>query len=186
MPPKVAEILAASKAANVAPKVVPMVAEILAASKVANVAPKVVSMAASKSANVAPKVVPMVAEILAASKPASVASEEFKVVMPKKSKNKTTTMVVVEEQKDEFPSLGSSFSPVPKAGFWNSGKNSLEIAKSIASIPSPPPTRSPPLPRQSKSRCGSRGAIEEENDYGFEDGYKYRKNGDTENDDYWQ
>ena len=122
------------------------------------------------------------------------ASEEFKVVMPKKSKNKNASIVVPNgsnievEKPDDFPVLGGSFSPVQKTGFWNSGKNSLEIAKSIASIPSPPPTRSPTLPRQTKSRCDSRGSIKEENDYGyedgFEDGYKYSKNGGE--DDYWQ
>jgi len=170
VPPKVAEILAASKAANVAPKVIPKVAEILAA---------------SKAANVAPKVIPKVAEILAASKAANVATEEFTVVMPKKSKNKTATMVVVEEPKDEFPSLVSSFSPVQKTGFWNSGKNSLEIAKSIASIPSPPPTKSPTLTIPVKVRAGSRGPIQEE-DSNCDDEYNHRKNVRGDGDTYWQ
>ena len=73
--------------------------------------------------------------------------EEFKIVMPKKLKNKkTVTTLPVQEKiktkKDEFPSLGSSFAPV-KTGFWSGTvKKSLEIAKSIAHIPSPPP---PPL-----------------------------------------
>jgi hypothetical protein len=119
--------------------------------------------------------------------------EEFKVVMPKKSKNKTSSIVVPNgsnievEKTDDFPVLGGSFSPVQKTGFWNSGKNSLEIAKSIASIPSPPPTRSPTLTKSLKGRAGSRGPIEEEDDYGYEDGYKYRKNGsDDDGDRYWQ
>jgi len=121
------------------------------------------------------------------------ANEEFKVVMPKKSKNKTSSIVVPNgsnievEKKDDFPVLGGSFSPVQKTGFWNSGKNSLEIAKSIASIPSPPPTRSPTLTKSLKGRTGSRGPIEEEDDYGYEDGYKYHKNGsDDDGDRYWQ
>ena len=73
--------------------------------------------------------------------------EEFKIVMPKKSKNKkaVATLLPVKEitKKDEFPSLGSSFAPV-KTGFWSGTvKKSLEIAKSIAHIPSPPPISSP-------------------------------------------
>jgi hypothetical protein len=73
--------------------------------------------------------------------------EEFKIVMPKKLKNKkaVTTLIPVQEKiktkKDEFPSLGSSFAPV-KTGFWSGTvKKSLEIAKSIAHIPSPPPLK---------------------------------------------
>ena len=73
--------------------------------------------------------------------------EEFKIVMPKKLKNKktVTTLLPVQEKiktkKDEFPSLGSSFAPV-KTGFWSGTvKKSLEIAKSIAHIPSPPPLK---------------------------------------------
>lgn len=119
-------------------------------------------------------------------------SEEFKVVMPKKSKNKTSSIVVPNgsnievEKTDDFPVLGGSFSPVQKTGFWNSGKNSLEIAKSIASIPSPPPTRSPTLTKSIKGRAGSRGPIEEE-DCEYDDNYKYRKNGsDDDGDRYWQ
>jgi hypothetical protein len=73
--------------------------------------------------------------------------EEFKIVMPKKLKTKktVTTLLPVKEikKKDEFPSLGSSFAPV-KTGFWSGTvKKSLEIAKSIAHIPSPPPISSP-------------------------------------------
>jgi len=73
--------------------------------------------------------------------------EEFKIVMPKKSKTKkvaTATLLPVQEKakKDEFPSLGSSFAPV-KTGFWSgTAKKSLEIAKAIAHIPSPPPISS--------------------------------------------
>ena len=120
------------------------------------------------------------------------AKEEFKVVMPKKSKNKTSSIVVPNgsnievEKPDDFPVLGGSFSPVQKTGFWNSGKNSLEIAKSIASIPSPPPTRSPTLTKSIKGRAGSRGPIEEV-DCEYDDNYKYRKNGsDDDGDTYWQ
>jgi hypothetical protein len=73
--------------------------------------------------------------------------KRFKIVMPKKSKNKkaVATQPVKEiTKKDEFPSLGSSFTPVKKTGFWGGeAKKSLEIAKSIAHIPSPPPTFSP-------------------------------------------
>lgn len=73
--------------------------------------------------------------------------EKFKIVMPKKSKTKkvtVATLLPVQEKtkKDEFPSLGSSFAPV-KTGFWSGTvKKSLEIAKSIAHIPSPPPISS--------------------------------------------
>jgi hypothetical protein len=120
--------------------------------------------------------------------------EEFQVVMPKKSKTKAATIIVapvatiVVEKKDDFPSLGSSFSPVQispvqKTGFWSSGKNSLEIAKSIAQIPSPPPIRSPTLVKPIKTRAGSRGPVDED-DYS-DDEFKYRKNG-NDDDEYWQ
>ncbi len=123
------------------------------------------------------------------------AEEEFKVVMPKKSKNVSAIIVVpkdeVLEQKDEFPSLVRTISPVQqKAGFWSSGRNSLQIAKSIAQIPSPPPTRSSPLTKSVKSREISRGdsrdAIDEENEYS-DDEFRTRKTGNYEDDDdYWQ
>jgi hypothetical protein len=112
--------------------------------------------------------------------------EEFKVVLPKKSKIKNATIIVtpvtafVVQKKNDFPSLGasleSSFSPVQKTGFWNSGKSSLEIAKSIAQIPSPPPTHSPSLLNTIKARGGSRGPIDEDNDFSDEEF----------EDDYWQ
>jgi hypothetical protein len=112
--------------------------------------------------------------------------EEFQVVLPKKSKIKNATIIVtpvtafVVQKKNDFPSLGasleSSFSPVQKTGFWNSGKSSLEIAKSIAQIPSPPPTHSPSLLNTIKARGGSRGPIDEDNDFSDEEF----------EDDYWQ
>jgi hypothetical protein len=114
--------------------------------------------------------------------------------MPKKSKNTSAIIVVpkveVPEQNDEFPSLVRTISPVQKSGFWSSGKNSLEIAKSIAQIPSPPPTRSSPLIKTVKSRessrGGSRSAIDEENEYS-DDEFRTRKTGNYEDDeDYWQ
>ena len=115
--------------------------------------------------------------------------EEFQVVMPKKSKTKAATNIVapitaiVVEKKDDFPSLVSSFSPVQKTGFWSSGKNSLEIARTVAQIPSPPPIRSPTLVKPIKARAGSRGPIDED-DYS-DDEFKYRKNG-NDDDEYWQ
>ena len=114
--------------------------------------------------------------------------EEFKVVLPKKSKSKGAAMItapitVFVEEKNDFPSLGSSFSPVQKTGFWNSGKSSLEIAKSVAQIPSPPPIRSPSLLKTIKARGGSRGPIDEEDDFS-DDEFMFQKN--REDDDYWQ
>jgi hypothetical protein len=114
--------------------------------------------------------------------------EEFKVVLPKKSKIKGAAMIsapipVFVEEKNDFPSLGSSFSPVQKTGFWSSGKSSLEIAKSVAQIPSPPPIRSPSLLKTNKASGGSRGPIDEEDDFS-DDEFMFQKNrGD---DDYWQ
>ena len=114
--------------------------------------------------------------------------EEFKVVLPKKSKSKgaammnTAPITVFVEEKNDFPSLGSSFSPVQKTGFWNSGKSSLEIAKSVAQIPSPPPSRSPSLLKTIKARGGSRGPIDEEDDFSDEE-FMFQKNRE---DDYWQ
>jgi hypothetical protein len=78
--------------------------------------------------------------------------EEFKIVMPKKSKTKkvaSVTVLPVQEKakKDDFPSIGSSessFTPVKKNGFWSGeSRKSLEIAKAIAHIPSPTPVSSP-------------------------------------------
>jgi len=115
--------------------------------------------------------------------------EEFKVVLPKKSKFKGAAMItapsaVFVEEKNDFPSLGSSFSPVQKTGFWSSGKSSLEIAKSVAQIPSPPPIRSPSLLKTNKASGGSRGPIDEEDDF-IDDEFMFQKNrGDD--DDYWQ
>jgi hypothetical protein len=123
----------------------------------------------------------------------TIKQDDFQVVMPKKSKNKNATIVVSTEveHKDEFPSLGSSFSPVQKTGFWGSGKSSLEIAKSVAKIPSPPPTRSPSLNNSNKlmrASAGSRGTNDGESDYSDEE-FKLRKHGgsdDKDGDDYWQ
>ena len=134
----------------------------------------VVPNAKETSASKAKKPVVSVAVM---SSPTNVKDDEFKVVMPKKSKIKGTAPITETEndKKDDFPSLGSSFSPVQKAGFWSSGKNSLEIAKSVAQIPSPPPTRSPTLPKIIKARGGSREPIDEDEDDSDENG-----------DDYWE
>jgi len=123
----------------------------------------------------------------------TIKQDDFQVVMPKKSKNKNAPIVVATnvEAKEQFPSLGSSFSPVPKTGFWNSGKSSLEIAKSVAQIPSPPPTRSPSFINSNKSMrasAGSRGTIDGESDNSDEE-FKLRKHGgsdEKDGDDYWQ
>ena len=166
-----------------------------------SVVPKAPEPVASK----APKPVASKApEPVASKAPEPVASkDDFQVVMPKKSKNRNATnatnatnaipvVILTEvEAEVEFPSLGSSFSPVPKTGFWNSGKSSLEIAKSVAQIPSPPPTRSPPLTNSNKSMrasAGSRGPIDGESDYSDEE-FRVRKHGggdDKDGDDYWQ
>ena len=122
--------------------------------------------------------------------------EEFKIVLPKKSKNKkastsSMTLFVIEkekekERKDEFPSLGSSFSPIKKekSGFWREGTKSLEIAKAIAHIPSPSPTSSPSpfaaspyLKKSNKVRN-----IDEDSDEEVEE-FKIRKREDNE---FWQ
>ena len=113
-------------------------------------------------------------------------NQEFQVVLPKKSKNKSAIVppipAVIIEQKDEFPSLGSSSSPVPKTGFWSSGKSSLEIAKTVAQKPSPPPIRSPTLLRIMKAGSGSIAQMhDEEEDDNDDDEFRHRKV-----DDYWQ
>jgi len=78
--------------------------------------------------------------------------EEFKIVMPKKSRNKklvVSTVLPVKEKskKDVFPSLVSSFMPVipvKNTGFWGGEeKKSLAIARAIAHLPSPSPISSP-------------------------------------------
>jgi hypothetical protein len=174
--PKVPETFAAKVAKTVTSKVTKVVV------------PKATKVVVSKTAEV---VAPKAAEVVVSK---SQTEEEFKVVMPKKSKNTSAIIIVpkveVPEQNDEFPSLVRTISPVQKSGFWSSGKNSLEIAKSIAQIPSPPPTRSSPLIKTVKSRessrGGSRGAIDEENEYS-DDEFRTRKAGNHEDeDDYWQ
>ena len=125
--------------------------------------------------------------------------EEFKIVLPKKSKNKkaSNTMIIPafeKEKKDEFPSLGSSFSPIKKekTGFWREGKKSLEIAKAIAHIPSPSPTSSPSPYLKKLSRnvsgaggAGGAGGCPDEENYSDNDEYQIRKRGD-EDEEYWQ
>jgi archaellum component FlaC len=117
--------------------------------------------------------------------------EEFKIVMPKKSKTKkvaTATLLPVQEKakKDEFPSLGSSFAPV-KTGFWSgTAKKSLEIAKAIAHIPSPPPISS------LKKSIGMVRSGPSKNDHSEEeysdttDEYHIQKRYGEEDDDNWE
>jgi hypothetical protein len=119
-----------------------------------------------------------------------VKEEEFKIVMPKKLKNKktVTTLLPVKEitKKDEFPSLGSSFAPV-KTGFWSgTAKKSLEIAKSIAHIPSPPPISS--LKKSiGMVRCGpSKDDLSEEEYSDTIEEYHIQKRYVEEDDDNWQ
>jgi hypothetical protein len=120
--------------------------------------------------------------------------EEFKIVMPKKLKTKktVTTLLPVKEikKKDEFPSLGSSFAPV-KTGFWSGTvKKSLEIAKSIANIPSPPPISSP-SPKLKKSigmvRYGpSKNDLSEEEYSDTIEEYHIQKRYGKDDDDNWE
>lgn len=118
--------------------------------------------------------------------------EEVKIVMPKKLKNKktVTTLLPVQEKiktkKDEFPSLGSSFAPV-KTGFWSGTvKKSLEIAKSIAHIPSPPPISS--LKKSiGMVRCGpSKDDLSEEEYSDTIEEYHIQKRYVEEDEDNWQ
>ena len=115
----------------------------------------------------------------------------FKIVLPKKSKyknasNPDASFSILVNKDDEFPSLGSSFSPIQKAGFWAREK-SLDIAKAIAKIPSPPPTRSPQLKNSSKIvRERVSCAISEDEDYSDEE-FNIRKSENGGNaEDYWQ
>jgi hypothetical protein len=120
--------------------------------------------------------------------------KEFKIVMPKKLKNKktVTTLLPVKEitKKDDFPSLGSSFAPV-KTGFWSGTvKKSLEIAKSIAHIPSPPPISSP-SPKLKKSigmvRCGPSKDDPSEEEYSdTTDEFHIQKRYVEDDDENWQ
>ena len=193
--PKAAEPIVAKAAKIVAPKA----AEPIVAKAADVVAPKAAEPIVAKAAKIvaAKAAEPIVAKAakIVAPKAAEVVKDkqEFQVVLPKKSKNKGATIVVSTEVEhtDEFPSLGSSFSPVQKTGFWGSGKNSLQIAKSVAQMPSPPPTRSSPLNTSNKSMrasAGSRGPIDEESDYSDEE-FRVRKHGgddDKDGHDYWQ
>jgi hypothetical protein len=110
-------------------------------------------------------------------------NEDFQVVLPKKSKNKSADAPIAEK-KDDFPSLGSSSSPVQKKGFWSSGKSSLEIAKTVAQKPSPPPIRSSALLRIISAGSGSIGPIDDEEEDDYDDEFSFRKVGDEN--DYWQ
>ena len=96
-----------------------------------------------------------------------------------------------KEKKDDFPSLGSSFTPIKKekTGFWREEKKSLEIAKAIAHIPSPTPTSSPsPYFKVSNKNVRGSCCLEEEN-YSDNDEFQIRKCGGGSGDDdeeYWQ
>jgi hypothetical protein len=189
---KAAEPVASKAAEPVASKAVEPVASNAAEPVALNAKKPVVSNAKKPVALKVPEPVASKAVEPVASK-VTIKQDDFQVVMPKKSKNKNATIVVSTEVEhtDEFPSLGSSFSPVQKTGFWGSGKSSLEIAKSVAQIPSPPPTRSPSLFNSNKSMrasAGSRGTIDGESDDSDEE-FKLRKHGgsdDKDGDDYWQ
>jgi hypothetical protein len=192
---KAAKIVAAKAAEPIVAKAAQVVAAKAAEPIVAKAAEVVAAKAAEPIVAKAAKIVaPKAAEPIVA-KAAEVVKDkqEFQVVLPKKSKNKGATIVVSTsvEHKDDFPSLGSSFSPVQKTGFWGSGKSSLQIAKSVAQMPSPPPTRSSPLNTSNKSMrasAGSRGPIDEESDYSDEE-FRVRKHGgddDKDGHDYWQ
>jgi hypothetical protein len=116
--------------------------------------------------------------------PKKIQEEEFKIIMPKKSKNKTPA-AIDKPKKDDFPSLGSSFTPVKKTGFWGSGKDCIEIAKSIAHIPSPKPIRvsSPSLTK--KSRSVERGGENYSSDDELSSEFHIQKSKDKD-DDFWQ
>ncbi len=115
--------------------------------------------------------------------------EEFKIVMPKKLKNKKvaiTTVLPVQEKakKDDFPSLGSiesSFTPFKKNGFWGGeSKKSLEIAKAIAHIPSPTPVSSPSPNLKKSIRMVRGGPAYDDSEDEYLDGteeYHFRKRG---------
>lgn len=127
--------------------------------------------------------------------------EEFKIVLPRKSKNKkastTSSMTLYikeneKEKKDEFPSLGSSFSPIKKekSGFWKDETKSLEIAKAIAHIPSPSPTSTPspfaPSPYAASPYLKKSNRVFEEEECYSDDEvreFEIRKRGDNE---FWQ
>ena len=123
--------------------------------------------------------------------------EEFKIVMPKKSKNKKPSVNIFpikeKTKKDEFPSLGCSFTPIKKTGFWEGEtKKSLEIAKSIAHIPSPPPISSPSPTLKKSIRMAKGGltendVIEEEECFDSTAKFRCRRHDDVDDDceNYW-
>jgi hypothetical protein len=182
--PVAVETVAPVAVETVAPVAVETVAPVAVETFASKAKKPVAKVAVETSALKAKKPVAPVAEM---SSPTNVKENDFQVVMSKKSKSKSTTIIVAPDTANDFPSLGNSFSPVQKTGFWSSGKSSLEIAKSVAQIPSPPPTRSPTLVKPIKARPGSRGPIDEDDDYSDNE-FKYRKNGNDEDDedDYWQ
>ncbi len=195
----VAPVAVETFASKVKKPVAPVALETSASKAKKPVAPVALETSASKtkkpvaqvadefSVSNANKLIDQVAEI---SSPTNVKENDFQVFMSKKSKSKSTTIIVAPvpaiEKKDEFPSLGSSFSPVQKTGFWSSGKSSLEIAKLVAQIPSPPPTRSPTLMKPMKARSCSRGTIDDDDDDDDRnDEFNFRKN-ENDEDNYWQ
>ena len=100
--------------------------------------------------------------------------DEFRTITSKKkSKNKTSQLIIpILKKEDDFPSLGSSFSPIKKSGIWGEkGNKSLQIAKSIANVPSPSPVSSSPSPspylKKSGKLCrgGGAAAISSEDEY---------------------
>jgi hypothetical protein len=117
--------------------------------------------------------------------------DEFKTVIPKKkSKSKNTHLSLnlpALKKEDDFPSLGSSFSPIKKSGIWGEKDNkSLQIAKLIAHVPSPSPVSasSSPSPHLKKSgklcRGGGGGAAvysSEDDDY-IDNDYSTKKSED--------
>jgi hypothetical protein len=187
--PKAAEIVIPKAAEIVIPKtkkqIVPKAEEVVALMVTKSIVNKPSEVVSPKAKKMTIQKVP---EIIAPKKEKEI-HDEFQVVMPKKSKNKSATIILQNitsnvESKEEFPILGGSFSPIQQVkGFWETGK-SIEIANKVAPIPSPPPTRSPILTVSRKVRTTSRGPIED-NDYS-EDELKYRKNGDDIDDTYWQ
>ena len=117
--------------------------------------------------------------------------EEFKIFIPKSSRKKklltNTTNSFPEKQK--YPSVSSSFTPIKKIGSWSvaEGKKSLlEISREIAHIPSPTPCSSPspnlraPSRLSKKDRCGyaSRNEDSDEEPSYSDNEYQIRKKGD--------
>jgi hypothetical protein len=85
--------------------------------------------------------------------------DEFKTVISKKkskSKNTPASLILpILKKEDDFPSLGSSFSPIKKSGIWGEkGNKSLQIAKLIAHVPSPSPVSPSPSPSPHLNKSG--------------------------------